>query len=564
MGDGAPHISCQIDPVSQKNHYLPNVMNSTIIQSRLHQISLDRSGWGAALQDQILRRGPMTYTRFMAELAVTWMHRTALVFGGRELTYAQLFEHVSRARAVLRSKGVRPGDSVALLMNNSDHYVVWYLATLGSGAVAVPLNNRLVASEVAYILEHSDSSLLISEPSFEPLVVEVGEVHGVSLPVMLLDPLVPDSGLSQELCTDEVAVDFTSPAALYYTSGTTGRPKGVIHTHRSLIADALQSPQAWEYAFVGVRSLAVTPLFHIASHTIFFPVLFIGGTLVVDSYSTQATLHLLRDKGINAFFAVPSILLLMVDKAKETGLVLDGMRTLMFGAAPMTIAKLGEVQALFPKAGLIHGMGQTESGGTLVTLPSVAAVDRAGSVGMPMAGVEVAIFNERDEPVPPGEVGELVARGPNVMQGYFKNAAATQDTLRNDWLHTGDIGFQDPDGLVTLVDRKKDMIIRGGENIYSSEVEQVLLKHPDVKQAAVVGQPDALFGEQVAAFLVVDPAVSAPSPEALVAHCLKYLADYKIPVTFRFVPDFPLTATGKIRKTELREALPEYKRKPYE
>lgn len=534
-------------------------MTSNDIVAQLERVARERQAWGRALQAEMTAAGPVTYTRFLRERARDWPQRTALVFGSRALTYAELLDRTDRARQVLREQGVRPGQTVAFLMNNSDHYVVWYLAVLGMGAVAVPLNNRLVAREAAYILNHSESKLLLTEPAFAELVAEVAR-GGVDLPRLVLDSADAESGLAATRYCGEPQVELTTPAALYYTSGTTGQPKGVIHTHQSLIADALQSPPAWEYDFEGLRSLAITPLFHIASHTIFFPVLFLGGTLVVDSYNTQATIELIRAQRINAFFAVPSILLLMVDKAKATGIVLEEMRTLMFGAAPMTISKLGEVQALFPNAGLIHGMGQTESGGTLVTLPSLAATARAGSVGLAMAGVEVAIFNDCDERVAAGEVGELVARGPNVMRGYYRDEKATRETLRNGWLHTGDLGYQDDEGLVTLVDRKKDMIIRGGENIYSCEVEQVLMKHAAVKVAAVVGQPDALFGEQVAAFLVLDPELPRPGTEELAAHCREFLADYKVPLTFRFLAEVPLTATGKIRKGELRQTLSPYER----
>jgi acyl-CoA synthetase (AMP-forming)/AMP-acid ligase II len=377
---------------------------------------------------------------------------------------------------------------------------------------------------------------------------------------MVLDPADPGSqlGAGRHEAEPKIAADMA--AALYYTSGTTGQPKGVVHTHASLIADALQSPPSWEYAFEGVRSLAITPLFHIAAHTIFFPVLFLGGTLIVDAYNTEQTLAQIGAEDVNAFFAVPSILLLMVDRARTAGRILPGVKTVMFGAAPMTISKLGEVRALFPNAALVHGMGQTESGGTLVTLPGVAAEARAGSVGLPMPGVEVAIFDSADRPVPVGQVGELVARGPNLMLGYYRNDEATRATLANGWLHTGDLGYQDAQGLVTLVDRKKDMIIRGGENIYSCEVEQVLLRHPAIKAVAVVGQSDVIFGEQVAAFVVADPALPRPGVEELAAHCRFSLADYKVPVTIRFADALPLTATGKIRKAELRDSLPPYER----
>ena len=521
-----------------------------------------RQAWGRELLAEVAAASGVTFTRFVQERSRPWAHRTALEFRGRRWTYQEMWHGVDRARQALADRGVVPESSVALWLNNSDLYVIWYLAILGLGAVAVPLNNRFVPREAAYVLEHSQAVLLLSEQEFEPQISQVKAHHGTEVPVVWLDAHRPHDQMAMLPRQVEPEVSSRTPAALYYTSGTTGQPKGVIHTHPGLIADALQSAQAWQCTFEGAKALAITPLFHIAFHTIFLPVFFFGGALVVSTYETQGTLRTIEQENITVFFGVPSILLLMVDKAKALGLTLPSVKTVMFGAAPMTISKLGEVQALFPHADLIHGMGQTESGGTLVTLPGFASAARAGSVGIALPAVEVAIFDEQDHPMPAGTVGELVARGPNVMLGYLRNPDANAQTLRNGWLHTGDLGYQTEEGLVYLVDRKKDMIIRGGENIYSSEVEQVLLRHPAVKSAAVVGQRDALFGEQVAAFIVLDPESQLPNVQQLIEHCRQQLADYKVPVTIEFRTEMPLTATGKIRKNELRDSLPPFSRTP--
>jgi long-chain acyl-CoA synthetase len=526
-------------------------------KARIDATAAARMRKGREILAQLEGLSGKTYTAVLRERAQARLSKPALAHKGRSLSYAEMFEAVDIARQTLHEHGVRAGQVVALLMSNSDHYVVWYLAVLGLGAAAVPLNNRLVAGEIAFILEHSQSVLTVTEAAFGEVLAKVRDAHGLALPEIVLDVDVPVLTTGTQPYRDEPVVDTKTPAAIYYTSGTTGKPKGVVHTHVSLLADAMQSPMAWEYDFDDARLLAVTPLFHIASHTCFFPVLLVGGTLHVDTYGTEKTIELIRRERINAMFAVPSILMLMVEKARAAGAILGSMRTLYFGAAPMTIARLGEVQALFPNAALVHGMGQTESGGTLVTLPGDVAMERAGSVGLPMAAVEVAIFNAEDNEVKRGEVGELVARGPNVMLGYLRDGVATEATLRNGWLHTGDLGYQSEEGLITLVDRKKDMIIRGGENIYSCEVEQVLLKHPLIKAVAVVGQPDALFGEQVCAFVAADPEQKPPSVDELQLHCRSRLADYKVPVTFRFLDEMPLTATGKIKKADLRALLTE-------
>ncbi|MBN3789748.1 AMP-binding protein [Burkholderia sp. Ac-20353] len=522
---------------------------------RIDAIAATRMKRAREILTELNAAGGRTYTALLHERTRQRVTQPAVVYRGRTLTYAGLLDAVDIARQRLHELGVREQQAVALLMNNSDHYLVWYLAVLGIGAVAVPLNNRLVGGELAFIIGHSQSILIISEPAFATVLGRVRDVHGLAVPELVVDVDTPVAVAGARPYRQEPCIDANAPAAVYYTSGTTGKPKGVVHTHASLFADAMQSPGAWEYDHDHARLLAVTPLFHIAAHTCFFPVLFTGGTLYIDHYGTERAIDLIRRERITAMFAVPSILMLMVDKARALGVVLDSVKTLDFGAAPMTIARLGEVQALFPNASLVHGMGQTESGGTLVTLPGELATVRAGSVGLPMAAVEVAIFDQEDREVPRGQVGELVARGPNVMRGYLRDDAATRATLRNGWLHTGDLGYQSEEGLITLVDRKKDMIIRGGENIYSSEVEQVLLKHPLVKAAAVVGQPDPLFGEQVCAFIATDPEHLPPCADALRAHCREWLADYKVPVTFRFVDVMPLNSTGKIMKAELRAML---------
>lgn len=535
-------------------------MKEADVAAALVQEAQAREVWGRELMATVAASSGQTFTHFMRQRARSWDDRPALTFEHRTWTYRELWDAIDRARHTLADRGVAPGNSVGLWLNNSDLYVIWYLAVLGLGAVAVPLNNRFVAREAAYVLEHSQAVLLLSEAEFEPLIAKLKTEHSIEVPLLLLRTDDPFGHMSATAWHQEVKVQAQSPAALYYTSGTTGQPKGVIHTHPGLIADALQSAMAWQCTFEGAKALAITPLFHIAFHTIFLPVFFFGGSVVVSTYDTHSTLRAIDSDDITVFFGVPSILLLMVDKAKALGMTLAKVKTVMFGAAPMTISKLGEVQALFPQAALIHGMGQTESGGTLVTLPGFASAARAGSVGIALPAVEVAIFDEHDQVVPRGSVGELVARGPNVMLGYFRNPSATAQTLRNGWLHTGDLGYQTEEGLVYLVDRKKDMIIRGGENIYSSEVEQVLLRHPAVKSAAVVGQRDTLFGEQVAAFIVPDPQGPELSAEQLSEHCKRELADYKVPVTFVFRTEMPLTATGKIKKNELRDSLPAYSR----
>jgi len=493
----------------------------------------------------------MTYAAFFQRTALRLPDKPALVCGDRSLTYAEAFDAIAaRAGFLQNGCGIQPGERVALLMDNSELYQVWYLAVLALGAVSVPLNTRLTAREIAYQVSNAGARYIVSQQKYAQVLKQV------EVPVIDFDAPVPESQPRFDIAAAGVRTD--APAAIYYTSGTTGNPKGVVHTHRSLIASAVQGPDAWEYNAPDAVTLAMTPLFHIANHAWLLPVLHVGGTMVIDTYRTDTVLDLILRRGITHVFAVPTMLLLMAQQHAKKGGDFSQVRTVAFGAAPMPPEKLAEVQRLFPQAALVHGMGQTESCGTIVTLPSTLAFDKAGSVGVAIPGAEMRVAGPNGESLPPNEVGELVTRGANVMSHYHEAAQATAETLKHGWLHTGDLGYLDEDGFLFLVDRKKDMIIRGGENVYSSEVENVLYMHPGVAQAAVLAARSALFGEEVFAFVVRrDPADETLDSEALRAHCARYLADFKVPVEISFLPALPQTATGKIQKHVLREQLPE-------
>jgi acyl-CoA synthetase (AMP-forming)/AMP-acid ligase II len=497
--------------------------------------------------------GPkLSYTAFLQRTAQRLPDKPAVIFGERMWTYSQMFDAIGGLAGHLSaSYGVRAGQRVALLIDNSDCYQFWYLAVLGMGAVAVPLNTRLTAREIGYQIENAGVVEVVSQARFSPVLAEVG--------VRWIDGDAVLAASPPRLEIRAVEVETEAPAAIYYTSGTTGQPKGVVHTHRSLIAGTVQGPPAWEYDDVEAVTLAMTPLFHIANHTWFLPVLGIGGTMVISTFKTEAILELVVKRHITHILAVPSMLLMMSEQHASSRQDLSHVRTAAFGASAMPPEKLAEVQRMFPRAGLVHGMGQTESCGTIVTLPSRFAFDKAGSVGVHIDGADVRVVDAADRDVGRNVVGELVTRGPSVMSHYHARPDATAETLAGGWLHTGDLGYLDADGFLFLVDRKKDMIIRGGENIYSSEVENVLVMHPAVLQAAVVPARSELFGEEVFAFVVLKREASeavAVDEAAIRAHCARYLAGYKVPVGVRFIEAMPQTATGKTQKHVLRGQLP--------
>ena len=494
----------------------------------------------------------LTYTLFLRRTALRVPDKPALICGDRTMSYAQTFDTIAALAGYLAGEcGVREGQRVALLADNSERYQIWYLAVLSLGAVAVPLNTRLTPREIGYQIKNASAVLVIAQRKFSDVLAEV------------VVPWIDSEAISPEyqprLDIAAVAVNTDAPAAIYYTSGTTGNPKGVVHTHRSLIAGSVQGPACWEYDDPAAVTLAMTPLFHIANHTWFLPVLRVGGTMVIDTFRTESVLDLIARRHITHLFAVPTMLLLMIQQHRISGQDLSHVRNVAFGASAMPPEKLADVQRMFPNAGLVHGMGQTESCGTIVTLPSRLAFDKAGSVGLHIDGTQMRVADPDGHNVPAKIVGELLARGPSVMSHYHLQPEATAETLAGGWLHTGDLGYLDEEGFLFLVDRKKDMIIRGGENVYSSEVENVLYMHPGVAQAAVVAARSELFGEEVFAFVVrrqTAPEVDGLDETSLRAHCACYLAAYKLPVAIAFLEAMPQTATGKIQKHVLRELLP--------
>ncbi|WP_416900110.1 MAG: class I adenylate-forming enzyme family protein [Minwuia sp.] len=499
-----------------------------------------------------IREG-MTFPRLVARAAEQFPAKVAIVHHGRILTYAQVIRKVQAVRAWLTNeKGVKAGERVALLVDNSDHYPIWYLGILAAGAVAVPINPKLVPRELAYMIGDAEPVLMVQESRFDKLIDDAFAVAGHELPRFVVDrdPPPPYAGEWQHT----TKTGLHAPAAIYYTSGTTGSPKGVIHTHFSLMAGAFLSPEAWEHSGPSSRFLAFTPMFHIASHVFFLVILTLGATLIVDSYQTERTMRQIADHRIDAFFAVPSQLLMMEQHPLRSELDFSHVRVVTFGAAPMAIERLQAVQNMFPNAGLVHCMGQTESCGMIVALSSKEAFKKIGSVGLALPGNEIRVVDAEDNDVPQGEVGELVSRGPQNMTGYLNRPEATEETLRGGWLHTGDLGYLDKDGYLFLVDRSKDMIIRGGENIYSTEVEDVVYMMDGVSLCAVIGVPDKLFGEEVGVFIVAKAGASITA-EDVQKHCRENLASYKVPRIVEFVEEFAMTATGKIQKGEIRKLL---------
>lgn len=480
----------------------------------------------------------------------------ALRFEGRAWTYRDLNARVNRlARAIARM--AKPGDRVAFLSKNRPEVIELYFANAKAGTVTVPVNYRLTPAEAEYVLRQSDSRLLFAAPEFRA-AADAAARAVPGLRVVGLDQC--DSLISKEPDAEPgVPVADTDVVWQMYTSGTTGRPKGAMLTHRNAVANLLS------YLFEipaerGDRFLVVTPLYHVAAVIFYLRCMAQAGTAVLHSDFVPA--KVLCDIGehrVNFTSLVPAMIQGLLDAPRIPEADLTSLKVISYGAAPMPAEVLRRALSTFP-CKFVQGYGQTEALAVLSLLrPEDHVADgppektkRLSSCGREIFGVTLRVVNEGGEEVRPGEVGEIIARGDSIMAGYYKMDEETALALRDGWLRTGDLATVDSGGYIFIVDRVKDMLISGGENIYPREIEEVLYAHPGVADAAVIGVPDEKWGEAVMAVVVARPG-AAPSADDIVAHCRKRLAGFKVPKRVEFVKELPRNPSGKVLKRVLRE-----------
>src|SRR6478609_7608583 len=464
-----------------------------------------------------------------------------LRFEGGSVTWAQIHERVSRLAAALRERRAGAGDRVAIMMTNRPEFLETMFAANAIGAIVVPVNFRLAPDEIAYILTDSGASLLVVEEAtaaaaasaraacaHEIGFVSTGHAEGA-------DPYFPvgsgpaGSGPAGSGSVEPPAVDVPedSPALIMYTSGTTGRPKGAVLTHQNLMCQSLTLIRVWR--------------------------LFGGTTVLLPSggFSSTATLELMETERVTSVFLVPAQWQLLCDDASLASRDLSALKTMSWGAAPATTTLLTRMADAFPGVTNVAVFGQTEMSPVTCALSGEDAVRKIGSVGKPVSIVAARIVDDDMKDVPPGEVGEIVYRGPSVMAGYWQNPSATAEAFRGGWFHSGDLVRADEEGFLFVVDRKKDMIITGGENVYCAEVENALSAHPAIAELAVIGAPHERWGETPVAVAVLVPDAS------LTLHELREwgtarLARYKLPTVLHVADALPRNASGKIMKTTLR------------
>jgi long-chain acyl-CoA synthetase len=501
----------------------------------------------------------MTLLDMLCVSAGRFPHRPALVFRDRRLSYSGLQETARRVGAILRALGVRQGDRVVLMLPNAPEFGVGYFGILSAGATVVPLNPLLKPAEIRYILEDSGAAAMVCIEMTFPLLQAAQHDLGRRVPALVLDAATssvaegdvvagaPPGDLPSAMVLPTPASEDV--AACLYTSGTTGRSKGAMLTHRNLLSN-IQSFREILHVTEADVFLCVLPMFHaFAATVLFLEPLSLGATIVVEPrFGPDLALKAIAEHRVTFFAGVPTTYAVLAGVPRPA-LDLSAWRLCISGGAPLPPPVLEAFEAKYGVP-IYEGYGPTECSPVLTVNPPLG-VRKIGSVGPAIPQVQLRVVDEAGAPVPVGEIGEIVARGPNVMKGYLGRPKETAEALRDGWYHTGDLGRVDADGYYYIVDRKTDLILVGGLNVYPREVELALASHPAVTEAAVIGVPDPIRGETPKALVVLRDGQQA-DPQELIQWCRQRLANYKVPRTITVVPHLPKTATGKILKTELR------------
>ena len=491
--------------------------------------------------------------------------RVATVYQGRRQTYRELHARVTRLAGALQALGMRAGDRVGMLALNSDRTLEFYLAVWWGGGVVNPVNTRWSAAEIAFSLQDCETAILFVDDSFVPLLPTL-RAQAPCLKTLLY---VGEKPVPEGLLGAEQALAAAAPvpdamrcgddlAGVFYTGGTTGRPKGVMLSQEALAANSalslLISPMDKDSVL-----LHSAPLFHLGGLSALMRGLVMGATQVfVPGFTPAGVIQAVREEGITGMMMIPVMLQFLVDDPAARDADWSSLRTVGYGASPISEALLERAFRMFPQAEFVQGYGMTElaAGVTYLTAEYHTAEGRQlgklNSAGRALNGIDVCIVDVDGNEVPRGQVGEIAVRSPCVMSGYWNLPEATAQALRGGWMYTGDAARMDEDGFVFIVDRFKDMVVSGGENVYCGEVENALSRHPAVAAAAVIGVPHEQWGEAVHAVVVLRPGAEATAAE-IQAHCKELIAGYKSPRSVEFMAALPISGAGKVMKYKLRE-----------
>ena len=499
----------------------------------------------------------MNITYLLDRLAESFPEHTAILDeGGARRSWAECRERVDRLASVIAARGVGAGDRVAILALNGPHYLEASLAVARLGAILQPMNIRLSGTELAHQRADAEPKLLLLSEALG----ELASGFAADLPTIFVDG--GDGRALEALIAAAEPLAEPYPVAgddtlgIFYTSGTTGEPKGVMITHNNVLSNAAFLVPVVGYAADDV-TLHAAPMFHVSDFCASFAQLIAGGRhCFVPRFDPEAVLAAIERYRASNLILIPVMINALIAHPEVARRDLSSWRFLFYGGSPIAAETLRRCFEVLP-CELVQSYGQTEATHTISVLGAEdhrrasEKPELLGSCGRPLPGVQVRIGDDEDRPLAAGEAGEILVRAPNVMKGYWNKPEATTETLRGGWLHTGDIGIRDAEGYLSLVDRKKDMIISGGENVYSAEVEHALASHAAVAECAAIAVPDERLGERVHAVVVLRQN-TAPAPEELQDHCRHAIAGYKIPRSFEFVEALPRTGIGKVRKSLLR------------
>jgi long-chain acyl-CoA synthetase len=470
----------------------------------------------------------------------------AVVCQDRRRTYAELGSRCRRLAGAMRTLGLAPHDRVGVVALNSDRYLELYLGLPAAGYVLVPVNSRLAPAEMRAILDDAGVSVVFADAEY-PGLTGVGRVLTMPGDYEDLIAVADEAPLGEEVAEDDLA-------ALFYTSGTTGAAKGAMHTHRSLVTSGLHFMATWPFD-QQTRWLVASPMFHTGGILATLATVWAGGThVIMPRFDPGLAVDLIEREGVTHTLLVPTMLAAAAGAQLARPRDVSSLRYLSHGASPISAETLRRTRRAFPGAELLHVYGTTETTPITTLLPHeelILDTPRVRSCGQPATGVEMRVVDSALADLPPYAVGQIAVRSPSVMAGYWRKPEATAEVMRGDWYLTGDLGYRDEESYIYLVDRAKDMIVSGGENIYSTEVEDALGSHPAVEEVAVFGVPDPRWGESVYAVVFSRKQVTA---DDLVAHCRGRIAGFKVPrcIELRTEP-LPKSAAGKILKRELRE-----------
>lgn len=504
----------------------------------------------------------LNLAHFLDVAAAEHPTNVAIKFDAFEFGYTELAAMTKRVANVLAARGIGPGDKVAVMLPNIPQFTMTYFGILRTGATVVPINVLLRHHEIVHHLEDSDAKALVYWKDFEkevlPAFEEVDTCHDLIVCSMIDDFSAPNGAANFNQVIAEASDDFdtvqTMPddtAVILYTSGTTGQPKGAELTHFNMFFNAFC---AREYV-VGISpndvTIAILPLFHSFGQTCIQNAALITGATVtlLPRFETARTLETMERDKVTILAAVPTMYYFLLDHPEYDKYDLSSLRMAVSGGAALPLDVLDRFKERYGVQ-ILEGYGLSETS-PVASFNVLAKPCKPGSIGLPIWGCEMAIKAEDGSFCGPDEVGEIVIRGHNIMKGYYKREVATQDTIVDGWFHSGDIGKRDADGYYYIVDRKKDLIIRGGMNIYPREIEEFLYQHPAILEAAVVGVPDPIRGEEVKAYISLRQGTSLKAEE-LQQYCREHLARYKCPSFVEILPELPKGPTGKILKRELR------------